>query len=184
MVLLDELLKSSKTHSQVVNVALVAVIAVGTVGGGLWLHNLQSVLESQDAMHKQAMALAQKNAVLTLHELELRLGILDEAVKRHQALLEQTSSKLKQVSNQQHSASSSREIRQIADDLSRSREDLDAKRHDAARIAEISISNFTGSAGASPSAPHPGLLTLMVLATIAVGIFGTGIWLYIRHRRP
>jgi predicted nucleic acid-binding Zn-ribbon protein len=142
------------------------------------------MLENQDAMHKQAVALTQKNAELTLHELKLSLGMLDEAVKRHQALLEQTSSKLKQLSNQQHSASSSREIQQIADDLSHSREDLDAKRHDAARIAEISISNLTGSAGAPPSAVRPGLLTLMVLAIIAVGIFGAGIWLYIRHRLP
>jgi hypothetical protein len=182
MALLEELLKSSKTHSQSVIVALVAIIAVGTVGGGLWLHNLQSELQNLDALHKQEMALTKKDALVTLHGLEERIGILDEAVKRHQALLEQTGSRLKRLSTQQHSASASHEIEQIAEDLSRSREDLDMKRSEGLRFAEISRSNLTGSGRTPTPAPRRGPLPLMVLAIIAIRVFGAGIWFYLRHR--
>ncbi len=91
MALLEELLKSSRAHPQSVIVALIAVIVVRAVGGGLWIHNLQSMLESRDALQKQELALVTERMKDGLYRLEERVDILDETVKHHQVFLEETS---------------------------------------------------------------------------------------------
>jgi hypothetical protein len=44
MFMLEEILKSSKKHARVIIVILLGIIAAGTVGGGLLIQNLNSIL--------------------------------------------------------------------------------------------------------------------------------------------
>lgn len=180
MALLEELLKSSRAHPQSVIVALIALIVVGAVGGGLWIHNLQSMLESRDALQKQELALVTERMKDGLYRLEERVDILDETVKHHQVFLEETSSKLKQLAKGRGSIEVNHQIEQIADDLQRSKEQLDAVRKVDLRYALTTRSNITGSAGpplsARPSRSTP--FMLIAVAIVVIGGFWMGIVLY------
>lgn len=53
MAVWDSLLNYSKEHSQGVIVSLVGVIAVGTVGGGLWIQSLKSALTETEKLKNE-----------------------------------------------------------------------------------------------------------------------------------
>jgi hypothetical protein len=190
MALLEELLKSAKAHPQTVIVALIAVIAVGSLAGGLWIHNLQSMLDSRDALREQELALVRqkcdnKEALLKedFSRLKARLDYLNEAVKHHELFLDGETSELKQLNNQPSSAALNRRIDQIANDLNRSKEQLVNARTVLLSFEEITRTDLTGAA---PNAAAPSsavlLIVLIVLVFLATGITWVGIRLYKRRR--
>ena len=76
MALLNDLIGFIDQQPRTVAVALLAVLAVGGVGGGLWISNLNSAVEEMDSIWEQRLALAEErntNATVVLHEEKLKL---------------------------------------------------------------------------------------------------------------
>ena len=188
MSLIEELLKSSKTHSQSVIAGLVAIIAVGTAGGGMWINNLKTALESQDALHKQELVLATKDCkekLARLHQLDEQVNVIDEAIKQHETSLHDTSSKLKQLTSRDRSRTSL-QIEQIADELDRSSKQLEHDRSLGLRLAATTISDLTGSSHGAQQLPRSStwrlILVLILIASIIL-LSWTAVHFYKRHGR-
>jgi hypothetical protein len=181
MALLEELLKSSRAHPQSVIVALVAVIVVGTLGGGIWIHNLQSMLESRDALRQQELAVLTQRTKEGLDRLEARINVLDETVKHHQVFLEETSSRLRELTKRNRSAEVNRQLEQIATELHDQKNQLDTPRTVLFRESSATRTSLTGSSGRPLTGPSD-LLKLIVLAIIATSLAGVS-WIAIRLYR-
>lgn len=88
--MLEEVLKYSKTHSTTVIVALLGVMAVGSIGGTLWIQNLISALAEREHLNSDRLRLVEeryRNRYATLHSRYEVLGRkVSKLVSRVQAL--------------------------------------------------------------------------------------------------
>jgi len=189
---LETLLKYADVHAKTIIVSLIAVMAVGAVGGGISIHNLRDTVESQAALRKQQIdSLKQEQSsriasiTSTLYELEKRVNVLDETVKEHEVFLDQTNSRLKQVARQVHSTEVKHEIEQIADDLTLSKERLGTPRAIALRSLATTRSNLTGLTQRPPPRRPNFLVPAIIVAILLIAL----VWIVIRiiykrsHRR-
>lgn len=58
MFLIGELLEYEKKHSQVIVVILLGIIITGSISGGLWIKQLNSIIAEKDKLAEQRLIIA------------------------------------------------------------------------------------------------------------------------------
>lgn len=91
MGLLEELLKRSKDHAQSVIIVLIGLIVVGSIGGGIWIHNLQGALEDHDKLAQQELQEREENYDAQIANFKLRLGNLEDHIQGLEAAIQSQS---------------------------------------------------------------------------------------------
>ena len=81
MSVLEEIMKYSSKHARVVILILLGVITSGSIAGGLWIQNLNSIIAEKDKILEQRIQLNEKAANIglasrSLSQRELNLQIL------------------------------------------------------------------------------------------------------------
>jgi hypothetical protein len=81
MSLIEEVLKYSNKHSRVVILTLLGVIISGSISGGLWIQNLNSLMSEREKIFEQRIQLLEKEQGLGLASRELSYrGVYQEVM--------------------------------------------------------------------------------------------------------
>lgn len=193
MGLLEEVLKYSKTHGAAVIVVLVGVIVVGSVGGGLWIQNLNSALEQKDSLANQRATLVEERYRNRYSELNSRYRTLvqqattlRESVQTHQAQVLSASQELTDL------ATVSKLDRAARDRLLKQSELLKVSAEKLLRNTETDTKDVEGAgrdmqfadafdhppAGAEPlRAPNIWIIVALLVVSLVA-------WLVFRRRHP
>jgi uncharacterized coiled-coil protein SlyX len=123
--MIDKILDFSKHHAQTVIATLFGVIVVGSVGGGLWIHNLQSVLDESQRLEDQRLAAQKQDFDNNMSAIKIQVSEEDRALHELSAkvaeqndVLEHLAERLEQLAN------SGKSLRQVKFELLATAADL------------------------------------------------------------
>lgn len=104
MSLIEELLKYSNKHSRVIILILLGIIISGSIAGGLWIQNLNSMISEKDKILEQRIKLAEKETSLAssaqiLSQRELNLDIMT-ILSKYELSMQSSANELKDLAKE------------------------------------------------------------------------------------
>jgi hypothetical protein len=100
MSLIEELLKNSKKHSQLITLILLGIIIAGSIAGGLWIQNLNSILAEKDKLEEQHLKLIEERYRADLASKNLEYKSLELTINRVEQSTIASTSRMAQIANE------------------------------------------------------------------------------------
>ncbi len=131
--MIDKIFQFAESNAKTVIATLFGIIVVGSVGGGLWIHNLQSSLEEEGKLYqstrelqKQQYETSNSTNFFKVTEAEAKVRDLAEEIERSERKLKADAGNLAQLSESHKiPTKAAAELQRINQDLEDTADELD-----------------------------------------------------------
>jgi hypothetical protein len=100
MSVIEEVLKHSKKHAQVIILILLGVIAAGSIAGGLYIQNLNSMLAEKDKLHAQEIKMLEYRYSNSLATVKLINQNIELMINKSELSIQASTSKIDQMTKE------------------------------------------------------------------------------------